>query len=135
MNYFWSFLLLTLSLNAAYNPFFRESPKPKKPPLQAPAVQAQPLPLPPLLKPVSSAEKVPFDLEEMLYYGFMETSKGRFALVKVASNAIVLKEGDPFYANNAKYFIRNITSNYITVDDAGRMQTIYFTTNSTTGEK
>lgn len=98
-------------------------------------VQAQPLPLPPLLKPVSSAEKVPFDLEEMLYYGFMETSKGRFALVKVASNAIVLKEGDPFYANNAKYFIRNITSNYITVDDAGRMQTIYFTTNSTTGEK
>ncbi len=126
MNYFWSFLFLTLSLNAAYNPFFRESPKPKKPPLQAPAVQS--LPLPPLLKPIAPAEKAPFDLEEMRYYGFIETAKGKFALVNVASNAIVLKEGDPFYANNIKYFIRNITSNYITVDDAGRMQTIYFTT-------
>lgn len=126
MNYFWSFLFLTLSLNAAYNPFFRESPKPKKP-LQAPVVQAQPLPLPPLLKPVDTV-KPPFDLGQLRYYGFIETAKGKFALVNVASNAIVLKEGDPFYANNLKYFIRNITSNYITVDDAGRMQTIYFTT-------
>jgi len=122
MHYFWSFLFLAVSLNAAYNPFFHEPAKPKP----APAPIAAPLPLPPLLKPPSEAPV--FNLPQILYFGYLETQKGKFGLVKVEGNTIVLKEGDPFYASNTKYFIRNITSNYITVDNAGRIQTIYFTT-------
>lgn len=127
MNYFWSFLFLALSLNAAYNPFFREPVKPKK----APVSDVRPMPLPPLLAPPSLPAKPVFDLSQLVYNCYLETNKGKFILLKIGSNTVVLKEGDPFYANNQKYFIRNITSNFITVDDAGRVQTIYFTT----GEK
>ncbi len=127
MNYFWSFLFLALSLNAAYNPFFREPVKPKKAP--AAASDVRPMPLPPLLAPPSLPPVKPvFDLSQLVYNCYLETNKGKFILLRIGDNTVVLKEGDPFYANNAKYFVRNITSNYITVDDAGRTQTIYFTT-------
>lgn len=124
MNYFWSFLFITASLNAAYNPFFREPVKPKA----VPAPLAAPLPLPPLLKPLPEPSASTFNLSQVRYFGFLETKKGKFGLISVEGHTIVLKEGDPFYANSSKYFIRNITSNYITVDDAGRTQTVYFTT-------
>jgi hypothetical protein len=125
MNYFWSFLFLALSLNAAYNPFFREPAKPKKTPVS----DVRPMPLPPLLAPPTlPATKPVFDLAQLVYNCYLETNKGKFILLKIGSNTVVLKEGDPFYANNQKYFVRNITSNFITVDDAGRVQTIYFTT-------
>lgn len=129
MNYFWSFLFIAASINAAYNPFFKPLAKQKKAPVLAPAAQA--MPLPPLLKPAFEtnlvAPKAPFDLSQLVYSCFLETVKGKFILLKIGENTVVLKEGDPFYANNSKYFIRNITSNFITVDDAGRTQTIYFT--------
>lgn len=129
MNYFWSFLFIAASVNAAYNPFFKPLAKQKKAPLAAPAAHA--MPLPPLLKPAFEpnlvAPKAPFDLSQLIYNCFLETEKGKFILLKIGENTVVLKEGDPFYANNNKYFIRNITSNFITVDDAGRTQTIYFT--------
>lgn len=126
MNYFWSLLFLALSLQAAYNPFFRESPKVKK----APEPVAKPMPLPPLLKPAFEPLPAPkaVSLSTFTYYGYVETKKGKFALLKIGENAVVLKEGDPFYANNSKYFVRNITSNYLTIDESGKTQTIYFTT-------
>lgn len=127
MNYFWSFLFLALSLNAAYNPFFREPVKPKKAPIVA--SETRPMPLPPLLTPPPlPAAKAVFDLSQLVYNCYLETHKGKFILLKIGENTVVLKEGDPFYANNQKYFVRHITSNFITVDDAGRTQTIYFTT-------
>ena len=130
MNYFWSFLFLTLSLNAAYNPFFHESVKTKKTPVAT--TEVRPMPLPPLLAPpVLPTAKPVFDLSQLVYNCYLETNKGKYILLNIGGKAVVLKEGDPFYANNQKYTIRNITSNYITVDDAGRVQTIYFTT----GEK
>jgi hypothetical protein len=129
MNYFWSLLFIAVSVNAAYNPFFKPLAKQKKAPLAAPVAQA--MPLPPLLKPAFEpnlvAPKAPFDLSQLTYNCFLETAKGKFILLKIGENTVVLKEGDPFYANNSKYFIRNITSNFITVDDAGRTQTIYYT--------
>lgn len=129
MNYFWSFLFIAASVNAAYNPFFKSLAKQKKAHVVAPTVNA--MPLPPLLKPAFEpnlvAPKAIFDLSQLVYNCFLETKKGKFILLKIGENTIVLKEGDPFYANNNKYFIRNITSNFITVDDAGRTQTIYFT--------
>ncbi len=130
MNYFWSFLFIAASVNAAYNPFFHSLAKPKKAPEVLPV--SRPMPLPPLLKPAFeptlTVPKTPFDLSQLVYNCFLETKKGKFILLKIGENTVVLKEGDPFYANNNKYFIRNITSNFITVDDAGRTQTIYFTT-------
>lgn len=134
MHYFWSFLFIAASVNAAYNPFFKPLEKQKKAPVLAPlaAPAARTMPLPPLLKPAFEpnlvAPKAPFDLSQLVYNCFLETKKGKFILLKIGENTVVLKEGDPFYANNNKYFIRNITSNFITVDDAGRTQTIYFTT-------
>jgi hypothetical protein len=133
MNYFWSFLFIAISVNAAYNPFFHPLVKQKKAPVSAPLVapSTHNMPLPPLLKPAFdsnlAAPKAPFDLSQLVYNCFLETKKGKFILLKIGENTVVLKEGDPFYANNSKYFIRNITSNFITVDDAGRTQTIYFT--------
>lgn len=128
MNYFWSFLFLTLSLNAAYNPFFRETAKPKK--NSVATAEVRPMPLPPLLAPpiLPTEKAVQFDLSKLIYNCYLETNKGKYILLKIGENKVVLKEGDPFYNNNKKYFVRNITSNYITVDDSGRMQTIYFTT-------
>lgn len=134
MHYFWSFLFIAASVNAAYNPFFKPLEKQKKAPVLAPLVApaTRNMPLPPLLKPAFEptlvAPKAPFDLSQLVYNCFLETKKGKFILLKIGENTVVLKEGDPFYANNSKYFIRNITSNFITVDDAGRTQTIYFTT-------
>jgi hypothetical protein len=134
MHYFWSFLFIAISVNAAYNPFFKPLEKPKKAPVLAPlaAPAAHNMPLPPLLKPAFEpalvAPKPPFDLSQLVYNCYLETKKGKFILLKIGDNTVVLKEGDPFYANNNKYFIRNITSNFITVDDSGRTQTIYFTT-------
>ncbi len=129
MNYFWSFLFIAASVNAAYNPFFQPLAKPKKALEVAPA--SRPMPLPPLLKPAFeptlAAPKALFDLSQLTYNCYLETAKGKFILLKIGENTVVLKEGDPFYANNNKYFIRNITSNFITVDDSGRTQTIYFT--------
>jgi hypothetical protein len=134
MHYFWSFLFIAISVNAAYNPFFKPLEKPKKAPVLAPlaAPAAHNMPLPPLLKPAFEpalvAPKPPFDLSQLVYNCYLETKKGKFILLKIGDHTVVLKEGDPFYANNNKYFIRNITSNFITVDDSGRTQTIYFTT-------
>lgn len=134
MNYFWSFLFIAASANAAYNPFFKPLAKQNKVPILAPLVVpvAHNMPLPPLLKPAFeptlAAPKALFDLSQLVYNCFLETKKGKFILLKIGENNVVLKEGDPFYVNNTKYFIRNITSNFITVDDAGRTQTIYFTT-------
>lgn len=129
MNYFWSFLFIAASVNAAYNPFFHPLAKPKKAPEVAPA--SHPMPLPPLLKPAFEptlvAPKAVFDLSQLIYNCYLETAKGKFILLKIGEHTVVLKEGDPFYANNNKYFIRNITSNFITVDDSGRTQTVYFT--------
>lgn len=129
MNYFWSLLFIAASVNAAYNPFFKPLAKQKKAPVVVPAAHA--MPLPPLLKPAFEpnlvAPKAPFDLSQLVYNCYLETAKGKFILLRIGENTVVLKEGDPFYANNNKYFIRNITSNFITVDDAGRTQTIYFT--------
>lgn len=133
MNYFWSLLFIAASVNAAYNPFFKPLAKQKKAPVLAPltAPAARTMPLPPLLKPAFepslAAPKPPFDLSQLVYNCYLETAKGKFILLKIGENTVVLKEGDPFYANHSKYFIRNITSNFITVDDAGRTQTIYFT--------
>jgi hypothetical protein len=130
MNYFWSFLFIALSLNAAYNPFFHALAKPKKAPELAPSVR--PMPLPPLLKPafesLPSEPQPIMNIAALRYCGFLETEKGRFALVKVGGSTIVLKEADPVYIQNRKCFVRNITSNYITVDDAGKTNSIYFTT-------
>lgn len=133
MNYFWSLLFIAASVNAAYNPFFKPLAKQKKAPVLAPlaAPAAHAMPLPPLLKPAFepnlATPKAPFDLSQLTYNCFLETVKGKFILLKIGENTVVLKEGDPFYANNSKYFVRNITSNFITVDDSGRTQTIYYT--------
>ncbi|MDP3300785.1 MAG: hypothetical protein Q8S36_02330 [Sulfuricurvum sp.] len=133
MNYIWSLLFIAASVNAAYNPFFKPLAKQNKAPVLAPlaAPAAHAMPLPPLLRPAFepnlAAPKGPLDLSQLTYNCFLETAKGKFILLKIGENTVVLKEGDPFYANNSKYFIRNITSNFITVDDSGRTQTIYFT--------
>lgn len=122
MNYLWSFLFLALSLNAAYNPFFREVPKVKA---EAAAI-ALPA-LPPLAAPPPILVKPPLAPTQITYSAFMETKKGRFALLKVSNQAIVLTEGSSFYVDESKYLVKNITSNYVTVSNGGRSQMINFT--------
>lgn len=63
----------------------------------------------------------------MLYFGFIETDKGKFAMMKVHDNNIVLKENNRVYIDNELYYVRDISSNAVVMEDKDKkIKTIYF---------
>jgi len=59
--------------------------------------------------------------------GYIESDKGKFALIKSDGNTMVLKESSRVYLNNFSYFVREISSNAVVMEDGLRqMKTIYF---------
>jgi hypothetical protein len=130
------FLVLVGAAQGAYNPFFDAPAAPKKParttlPLLPPPPVASYAPLrPPVVESSSAAVASP-----ILYFGFVEAEKGKFALIKVDDHNIVLKEHNRVYLQNIPYFVREITSNAIVMEDGEkRVKSIYFS-GERTGEK
>lgn len=126
MNFLGLFFLFIGVAYGAYNPFFDDAESPKK--LTRPTALLLPPPTINLQPPPSYSEpKIPLQTQSILYFGFIETVKGKFALVKVNNENIVLKENNRVYMFNAPYFVREVNSNAIVVEDGEkRIKTIYF---------
>ena len=111
-------LVFSCVLNASYNPFFGGEK-----PLILPNYNIKSAP-PKVVKPVPARQNI-----EMSYFGFVESKKGKFALVNFSGKTIVVKQQDSLYLGEQIFKIFKITSNYILVKDRrNRVQTVYFST-------
>ena len=103
---------------AAYNPFFKDE-TPKKP-SNMQIKQIKPI----TYTPRPRQKRVTI---EMTYFGFIESNKGLFALVKFNKKNIVVRQNDSVYHDDQVFKIKKITSNYILIrDKKGRAETVYF---------
>ena len=113
------FVLIPVSIYAAYNPFFRGETPPQ------PQIKQQEQ-----VKKVIVYQKPPARKTiEMTYYGFVESNKGLFALVEFDKKNIVIRQNDSLYLDEQRYKVKKITSNYILLKDKrGRTEAVYFST-------
>lgn len=115
-NMFMVSIIMPAFLYAAYNPFFNniEAPKQKKEPETKIIVQ----------KPKEEIKRTDIQIS---YFGFVESDKGKFALVKINGKNIVLKQQDSVYIGEKVVEVINLSSNYIVLKDGyNSPQTIYF---------
>lgn len=118
--------MINYTLNAAYNPFFNNKQPKEVQSSQAIEKHQEPKVI---IKEIS-IPKPQRDIK-MRYFGFVESSKGRFALVNFDKKNIVLKENDQLNINEWAFNILKITSNYILLTDkANKSQTIYFSSDT-----
>lgn len=114
------FVFFSVCLHALYNPFFREYKAPKK------VVEEKVVVVKEKAKP-----NVPLQTIEIKFIGYIESNKGKFALVTFDGHNIVVKKNDPLYSGSKMFKVAKITTNYILVRDPNfKIQTIYFTTES-----
>jgi len=108
-------IIFQIVLNAAYNPFFNDQKAPK------PKVQESTAVVPaPITAPIKQNAKIG-------YFGFIESKKGKFALVSFEKKNIVVTQNDSLYLDDQVFKVINITSNYILLNDKyNRPQSIYF---------
>lgn len=112
-------LVFSYLLHASYNPFFGG----EKPPVLPEVIKPIPKKAP---KPIPSRQNI-----ALSYFGFVESKKGKFALVSFDSKTIVVKQQDSLYLNEQIFKVITITTNYIHIRDRqGRLQTVYFSTNT-----
>ncbi len=134
-NYLGLFLVLTIAVYAAYNPFFDGSESSKKT-----IKNSSPLPfLPPHIAALDPQSVLLGERNtpqsQILYFGFIEADKGKYALIKVNNNNIIVKENNKIYLNNQLYFVRDISSNAVLMETgAKQMKTVYFS-GETDGQK
>lgn len=122
---FCLFFLFTGMIYGAYNPFFTDAEPPK------PVSRSTALLLPPPMYTHSNSPqeiKLPaLSSSPMIYFGFIETEKGKFAMMKVHDHNIVLRENNRVYIGNDLYYIREISSNSVVMEDKEkRIKTTYF---------
>ncbi len=126
------FFLFSTVVYGAYNPFFSDTApakkiaKPERTLIPPPRMFA-PLPMLPPPPAINAEIKPPQTPIAMRYFGYIESDKGRFALVKVQESTIVLKENNRIYLNSVPYFVREINSNMVLLEDGlKQMKSIYF---------
>lgn len=108
------FITTTTFLYAAYNPFFSDDSAPKqKQQASRAAIQEKPAPT--------------RQNAQIGYFGFIESKKGKFALINFSGKNIVIREEDSLYLDEQIFKVLKITSNYILLNDRySRAQTVYF---------
>lgn len=112
------FTFVSTLVHALYNPFFVED-KPRKNTQTQEKVFYQ-------KSDLSKRETI-----EMTYFGYVSSSKGRFALVRFNKKNIVISQNDRLYHDEKMFQIGKITSNYILLKDRqDRVQTVYFSSSS-----
>jgi hypothetical protein len=108
------FITTTTFLYAAYNPFFSDDSAPKQK-QQASRTTVQE-------KPTPTRQNA-----QIGYFGFIESKKGKFALINFSGKNIVIREEDSLYLDEQIFKVLKITSNYILLNDRySRAQTVYF---------
>ena len=114
-------IILPTIIYAAYNPFFSDNKPPEALQTRQKTIYKAPI------KYYKPRAKVSRKTIKMTYFGFIEASKGVFALVKYQGKNIVIRTHDFLYHNEQRFKIGKITSNYILIKDKkGRAETVYF---------
>ncbi|MCW8955019.1 MAG: hypothetical protein OQK48_08790 [Sulfurimonas sp.] len=109
------FFILPTFIYAAYNPFFSDTSAPKQKEPEVKIIYKEPKP-----KPKRTDIKIS-------YFGFIESNKGKFALVNIKGKNIVLKQKDSVYIGEQVVKVVKLSSNYIVLKDGyNTPQTIYF---------
>ena len=114
------FFILPSIVFASYNPFFTDdqAAQPTQKQLQKTKIIIQKV----QAKPIPERKSI-----KMEYIGFIESKKGRFALVTFNKKNIVIRKNDSLYIDEKSFKIQKITSNYIILKDRHyRLQTVYF---------
>lgn len=123
---FINILIFHSLLFSAYNPFFEEIkpiPSPKKQEV-APIINT-------IIKHEIHSTTPDRTKISLQYFGFLESKKGKFALVNFNGKTIILKQEDSLYLGVNTYKIKKIHSNYLLVEDSyKRVQSVYFSTAS-----
>lgn len=111
------FIIIPTLIIAAYNPFFNDNNAPKQKVQQSKLVTQQNTP----------TRKD----AEIRYFGFIESNKGKFALISFREKNIVIKKDDSLYFDEQIFKVLKISSNYILINDRyNRPQTVYFSSES-----
>lgn len=106
--------MLPTLIYAAYNPFFSDTTQPKKEDSKEIIIYEA------KEKPIRTDIKIS-------YYGFVESNKGKFALINFSGKNIVLKQKDSIYIGEKVVKVVKLSSNYIIIKDGHNTpQTIYF---------
>lgn len=117
-------ILLPTFIYATYNPFFTETKTVQITEEKTVTIIEKPKP-----KPIPEREDI-----KMTYFGFIESSKGKFALVNFNDKNIVIQQNDSLYINEKVYKIATVTSNFIHLSDRfRRKQTVYFSSDKERG--
>lgn len=132
--FLWLFFLFSNIVEGAYNPFFGDMKSSQKVVKQSvrsllPPPRFTPLPIlpPPPAVTMEIKSSQPLTPISIRYFGYIESDKGKFALIKSDGNTMVLKESSRVYLNNFSYLVRDISSNAVVMEDGLRqIKTIYF---------
>lgn len=112
------FLILPTLTYALYNPFFTDLKKEK--PITASQTKI-------IYKNYIPKPKKKRQSLKITYFGFVESTKGKFALVNFNEKNIVIKKGNSLYLDDEVFKVVNITSNNIIFKDKySRVETVYF---------
>ncbi|QOY51287.1 hypothetical protein [Candidatus Sulfurimonas baltica] len=112
---FITLIIMPMFIYASYNPFFTD-------------IQAQ-KPIEPSVKVIIQKQKPEIKRTDIKinYFGFIESNKGKFALVKINGKNIVLKQKDSVYIGEKVVKVLTLSSNFIILKDGyNSPQTIYF---------
>lgn len=121
------FFIFTGIAYSAYNPFFDD----REPVVKKASKPTSLLLLPPPLnvhqvEPLSEP-KAPQSTKQMYYFGYIESGKGKYALIKVDGNNIIVKENNRVYINGSPYFVHEITSNVVVMENSTKqVKMVYF---------
>jgi Tfp pilus assembly protein PilP len=115
-----TFVVVPTFMYASYNPFFSDNKPPSALQTRQKAVYKTPI-----------KQYIPRQVSrksiKMSYFGFIESNKGVFALVKYNGKNIVIHTNDFLYNDEKRFKIKKITSNYILVKDRrGNVESVYF---------
>lgn len=123
-NHLTLFFIVTVFAHAAYNPFFDNSEASPKV-IQSTIVPANISSLNP--QTVFLGGQNTQARSQIIYFGFIEAQKGKYALMKVNNDNIIVKENNKIYINNQLFYVREISSNAIFMEtETKQVKTIYF---------
>ncbi|QOY55397.1 hypothetical protein HUE87_03945 [Candidatus Sulfurimonas marisnigri] len=112
---FITLIIMPIFIYASYNPFFTDLQAPKPAEAEVKVIIQKP-------KPEIKRTDI-----KITYFGFIESNKGKFALVKINGKNIVLKQKDSVYIGEKVVKVLTLSSNYIVLKDGHNSpQTIYF---------
>jgi len=108
-------LIIPTFIYASYNPFFKDTQVPAHIKKKPKVIYLRPKPKPKIT-----------DID-ITYFGYIESKKGKFALISINKKSIVVKQKDSVYLGEQVVKVVKLSSNYIILKDGiNSPQTVYF---------